>query len=132
MHTNKFPEVELELFICRNIHPKNFIGFRDSVAWKIVNFEKWSVKSAQVPVIFESSASAPEVLAAVVNDFNTIIAKPSMDIWGLGLIFWEVLTGQPLFDDQLSELEVSTKCSAFPLHNVLQTKRYSYLCRDES
>lgn len=37
---------------------------------------------------------SPEVAQAVVGGAVSIIAEPSWDLWGIGIIMWELATGE--------------------------------------
>jgi serine/threonine protein kinase len=38
---------------------------------------------------------SPEVAQALVGGAASIVAQPSWDLWGIGIIMWEMATGAP-------------------------------------
>jgi Protein kinase domain len=49
------------------------------------------------PLSFTPSYAAPEVIAAYEAGARTLIASPAADVWSLGLVAFEMLTGEPAF-----------------------------------
>ncbi|GMH38877.1 hypothetical protein BSKO_06775 [Bryopsis sp. KO-2023] len=90
----------------RDLKPSNVVMFSASLSWKLIDFGSWAKKGTKAPIEYTLRYAPPEVLMEHASDATEIIAKPSLDIWSLGLIFWEVLTGDPLFGPEYSEEEV--------------------------
>jgi hypothetical protein len=46
-----------------------------------------------VPQVYTREYVSPEVAQAVVGGAVSIVAQPSWDLWGIGIIMWELATG---------------------------------------
>ncbi|KAF9138220.1 hypothetical protein BGX30_009414 [Mortierella sp. GBA39] len=100
--------------ICHlNIKPTNFV--RDPYAsssmsllrgsgWKLIDFEAARVIDEEIVGRCTFSYAAPEILEGH-STATAVRAKGSLDIWSLGLVIYEFLTDQPLFqtDEQAKE-----------------------------
>jgi serine/threonine protein kinase len=49
------------------------------------------------PLSFTPSYAAPEVVVAYQAGARTFVASPTADVWSLGLVAFELLTGEPAF-----------------------------------
>ncbi|KAK5816816.1 hypothetical protein F5H01DRAFT_320825 [Linnemannia elongata] len=100
--------------ICHlNIKPTNFV--RDPYAsssmsllrgsgWKLIDFEAARVIGEEIVGRCTFSYAAPEILEGH-STATAVRARGSLDIWSLGLVIYEFLTDQPLFqtDEQAKE-----------------------------
>jgi serine/threonine protein kinase len=100
--------------ICHlNIKPTNFV--RDPYAsssmsllrgsgWKLIDFEAARVIDEETVGRCTFSYAAPEILEGH-STATAVGARGSLDIWSLGLVIYELLTDQPLFqtDEQARE-----------------------------
>ncbi|KAF8948921.1 Glycogen synthase kinase-3 beta [Haplosporangium gracile] len=100
--------------ICHlNIKPTNFV--RDPYAssslsllrgsgWKLIDFEAARVINEEIVGRCTFSYAAPEILEGH-STATAVRARGSLDIWSLGLVIYEFLTDQPLFqtDEQAKE-----------------------------
>ncbi|KAG0215295.1 hypothetical protein BGX33_001309 [Mortierella sp. NVP41] len=100
--------------ICHlNIKPTNFV--RDPYAtssmsqlrgagWKLIDFEAARVIDEEIVGRCTFSYAAPEILEGHATT-TAVRTRGSLDIWSLGLVIYELLTDQPLFqtDEQAKE-----------------------------
>ncbi|KAL0019157.1 hypothetical protein WJX79_001466 [Trebouxia sp. C0005] len=91
----------------RELVPASFVWFGDVCRWKLVNFRHWTLAGSPCPVRFSLRYAAPEVVAAAVaGPLATTIPSPAADMWALGVLGYEMMTGQPLFGTQYSNNDV--------------------------
>lgn len=91
----------------RDLTPGKFVLFTKTLVWKLLGYGKACERGTGTQVHFSSRYTCPEMLLALDQKAETIIAKPSADMWALGLLFWEVLTGNPLLGQKYCVTEVS-------------------------
>lgn len=89
----------------RDLKPDNIVIFSDALSWKLIDFGSWAKKGSTGQLEYTLRYAAPELLSAHATE-DVIQVMPSSDMWSLGLIFWEVLTGDPLFGQEFSKEEV--------------------------
>jgi serine/threonine protein kinase len=58
------------------------------------------------PLSFTPSYAAPEVIAAYEAGAKTLVASSTADVWSLGLVAFEMLTGEPAFPAVMSIEEI--------------------------
>lgn len=89
----------------RDIKPENIVIFNDTLTWKLIDFGSWARKGCVAAFEYTLRYAPPEVLTAHATD-DDILAMPSMDMWALGLLFWEVLTGEALLGQEYTSEQV--------------------------
>ncbi|GMH33422.1 hypothetical protein BSKO_01256 [Bryopsis sp. KO-2023] len=92
----------------RDIKPGNVVMFSSDLTWKLIDYGCWACNGEEVPIEYTLRYACPEVLSAHGQGLAAIHANSAiaMDMWGLGLLFWEVMAGEPLFGDTISDEEV--------------------------
>ncbi|KAL0024177.1 hypothetical protein WJX77_004480 [Trebouxia sp. C0004] len=91
----------------REVVPASFVWFGDACRWKLVNFRHWTLAGSTCQVRYSLRYAAPEVVAAAVaGPQATMAPSPAADMWALGVLGYEMMTGQPLFGTQYSNSDV--------------------------
>lgn len=89
----------------RDLKPENMVMFNDTLSWKLIDFGSWAKRGATSQLEYTLRYAAPELLGAHATE-DVVQVMPSIDMWALGLIFWEVLTGDPLLGEEYDKEEV--------------------------
>lgn len=96
--------------IHRDLKPGNIVVFSSNLfTVKLIDLGSACHTGDNAPIEYTLRYAAPEVVSLHLKKSAFIVAHPSSDLWALGLIFWEVLTGEPLFGQKYSEEEVLVK-----------------------
>ena len=97
----------------RDLKPGNVVIFSSNLfTLKLIDLGSACRRGDPAPIEYTLRYAPPEIVTAHKNRDPTIIAHPSTDMWSLGLIFWEVLVGEPLFGNKFTEEEVDLICSS--------------------
>ncbi|KAK9808238.1 hypothetical protein WJX73_002206 [Symbiochloris irregularis] len=87
--------------------PRALMWFPNAGAWKLVALGTWARSGEHAPLHTTGvHTTPPELLAADLAMEGHYVADEAADMWGLGLIAFELLAGRRLFDDSLSGQEV--------------------------
>lgn len=90
-----------------DIRPANVMFFGKEGAWKLVDFENWAWAGQPADVSYALRYSSPEIPAADLAGDATIAADPSFDMFALGILAFEVMTGKRFYGSA-SDPEVLT------------------------
>ncbi|KAK9805233.1 hypothetical protein WJX72_007772 [[Myrmecia] bisecta] len=80
-----------------SLTPDCFQWFREAGAVKLVDFGCWGQGGLPMRVQYQLRSVSPEMLAAAATGQARVTAHPAMDSWGLGLILFELFTGESVF-----------------------------------
>eukprot|EP00883_Tetradesmus_obliquus_P003774 jgi/Sobl393_1/14073/SZX67297.1 len=86
----------------RDLKPSNVVHFPEKFAWKLIDLATVARIGQETKVVYTREYVSPEVAQAVVGGAVSIIAEPSWDLWGIGIIMWELATGQRYFPPEWS------------------------------
>ncbi|WIA44519.1 hypothetical protein OEZ86_007258 [Tetradesmus obliquus] len=86
----------------RDLKPSNVVHFPEKFAWKLIDLATVARIGQKTKVVYTREYVSPEVAQAVVGGAVSIIAEPSWDLWGIGIIMWELATGQRYFPPEWS------------------------------
>jgi len=93
--------------IHRDLKPGNIVVFSSNLfTIKLIDLGSACKQGEDAPIEYTLRYAAPEVVSLHLKGAPLINAHPSSDMWALGLIFWEVLVGEPLFGQKYTEEEV--------------------------
>lgn len=81
----------------RDLKPANIMNLTRENCWTIIDFGCVATIGDAAPTAFSIGYAAPEVIQAY-RDGRKIIARESIDAWSLGVIAYELLTGEPAVD----------------------------------
>ncbi|WIA24022.1 hypothetical protein OEZ85_013642 [Tetradesmus obliquus] len=86
----------------RDLKPSNVVHFPEKFAWKLIDLATVARIGQKTKVVYTREYVSPEVAQAVVGGAVSIVAEPSWDLWGIGIIMWELATGQRYFPPEWS------------------------------
>lgn len=93
------------LTVFRNIRSDNVVMYNKTLTWKLLDFGWWAKKDTIGEMQYTLRTAPPELVEAqAVNKSLTV--SPAADMWSLGVIFWEVLTGDALFGPDYTDKQV--------------------------
>ena len=91
----------------RDLKPGNIVVFSSNLfTLKLIDLGSACRQGEEAPIEYTLRYAAPEVVSLHLKKVPLIKAHPTSDMWSLGLIFWEVLVGEPLFGQNYTEEEV--------------------------
>ncbi len=85
-----------------DVKPENVMFFTRSHRWKLIDFATWAQNEDTVVPSYSLRYSAPEVVSAAVAG-KAAPAKAASDMWSLGMVMWECLTGEHMLSDYKDE-----------------------------
>ena len=85
-------------WVHRDLKPGNIIFLPSAGSWTLIDFGLAGRTGQPPPRGHTPGYAAPEVVAAHEADRPPPLADPSTDAWALGVMAFELLTGQPAFD----------------------------------
>lgn len=90
------------------VKPGHILLLHRDNRWTLVDFGGAAAAGSVIAVPAAASHTAPEAAAAAAGGpaaSVALIASPAMDAWGLGVVAYEVLTGQRLLSPEVDGAE---------------------------
>ena len=97
-------------YVHRNVKPAHIIHLRQENRWKLTDFDRAAVLGAAVPLDFTLAYASPELVAASDSGQDMVAAHPTVDCWAMGVVAFELLTGQQLLDSTDDREAVCSLC----------------------
>ena len=85
-------------YVHRDIKPENVMFLPRENRWTVIDFGCAAHAWKTAPLAYTLVYSPPEVAEAVDAGARTIGVTPAMDAWALGVVAFELLTGQSAFN----------------------------------
>ena len=85
-------------YVHGDVKPAHIVHLRQENRWKLTDFDRAAVFGAAVPLDFTLTYAAPELVAASDNGQDMVAAHPAVDCWAMGVVAFELLTGQQALD----------------------------------
>ena len=85
-------------YVHRDLKPANVMWLPRQNRWTVIDFGCVARVGEEAPLSFSLAYAAPEVVDAVRGRRRSIVARPALDAWSLGVTAFELLTGAPAFD----------------------------------
>eukprot|EP00892_Ulva_mutabilis_P000976 jgi/Ulvmu1/1087/UM106_0003.1 len=82
----------------RDLKPANIMWLSSQNRWTIINFGGIERIGQHAPLRFTLAYAAPEVTAASHRNDKRMECRAALDVWSLGVIAFELLTGAPAYD----------------------------------
>ncbi|GMH39213.1 hypothetical protein BSKO_07111 [Bryopsis sp. KO-2023] len=90
----------------RSISSDNILLYGSSMSWKLIDFGWWATRGSKASIEYSLRYAPPEVLIAHARGDQQMVAKRAIDVWAVGIVFWEVLTGEAMFGENYTDEEV--------------------------
>jgi eukaryotic-like serine/threonine-protein kinase len=84
-------------FVHRDLKPANVMWLPRENRWTVIDYGCAARSGESAPLLFTLVYAAPEVLRALKDGQDAIIADPALDAWSLGVMAFELLSKEPAF-----------------------------------
>ena len=85
-------------YVHRDLKPANVMWLPRQNRWTLIDFGCVARVGEAAPLNFTLAYAAPEVAQACRGRHRSVVARPALDAWSLGVTAFELLTGAPAFD----------------------------------
>lgn len=90
----------------RDIKPHNIVMFTSSLTWKFIDFNSYGKKNEKSLLQYTLRYAPPEYIVLHSGGDTEVNVRLSEDIWSLGMVFWEILTGDVFFGQEYTDEDV--------------------------
>ena len=84
-------------YVHRDLKPGNVMWLPRTNRWIIIDFGSVAAVGSTARLSFTLAYAAPEVLRARLDGRGTIEVHEALDVWALGVMAFELFTGEPAF-----------------------------------
>jgi serine/threonine protein kinase len=84
----------------RDVKPANILWLPGENCWALIDFASAARIGGRVPLSFSLTYAAPEVVHAVELQAEEVEVFPQVDVWAVGVMAFEILTGVPAYRTQ--------------------------------
>ena len=109
-------DIHAAQYVHRDVKPAHIMLLPRENRWTIVDFDKAVPSGQAVPPAYTLSYAPPEVLVAAEAGHGGIVADASQDVWALGVVAFELLTGTKAFDAAPEAADLVRRLPAAALH----------------
>ena len=85
-------------YVHRDLKPGNVMWLPRQNRWTVIDFGCMARAGEAACLSFTLAYAAPEVVQAFLSRRQYVESTPALDTWSLGVMAFELLTGEPAFD----------------------------------
>eukprot|EP00892_Ulva_mutabilis_P004443 jgi/Ulvmu1/2370/UM130_0001.1 len=85
-------------YVHRDLKPANVMWLPRANRWTVIDFGCVARAGEVAPLNFTLAYAAPEVVRAFYMQQHYIVSAPTLDMWSLGVMAFELLTGAPAYN----------------------------------
>jgi eukaryotic-like serine/threonine-protein kinase len=94
----RLEELHAAGYVHRDLKPANVMWLPRENLWTLIDFGCAAKIGSRANLSFTLSYAAPETVKAVKRHAPNILVSPAVDAWALGVMMYELLTGQKAFE----------------------------------
>ena len=112
-----------------DLMPSNVHHFSAMDHWKLLETDRASVSDEPKPIYYTIEYTAPEMLDAAEKNGESVILTPKYDIFSLGIILYEILSGlSPTASHELQWLANYVQQEEGSIRRHLEEETFAFVC----